>query len=60
MKELVQELTIGSHENLLAAWSLLLSQKQEFFSNHLARVAVTPKQEGTMEMSGEVLSNVPA
>ena len=36
-KDLVQETTIISQENPLAAWSLLLSQRQQFLNNHLAR-----------------------
>ena len=39
----VQEMSKGSQENLLPAWSLLLSQKQEFFNNHIARVRITPQ-----------------
>ena len=39
---------------------MLLSQRQDFLKNHLARVPNTPKQEGTMEMSEEVLSSVGA
>ena len=34
----------------LAAWSLLLSQRQQFLNNHLARVPVTTNQQGTHEM----------
>ena len=33
----------------------LLSQKQDVLNNHLARVPITPNQEGTMEMRDEVL-----
>ena len=43
VKGLVQEMTISSQEIPLAAWSLLLYQRQQFFNNHLARVPVTPK-----------------
>ena len=49
---------IGSQEIPLAAWSLLLSQRQEFLNNYLARVPVTPNQQGTHEMRYEVLSGV--
>ena len=52
------EMTISSQENPLAAWSLLLSQTQQFLNNHLARVPVTPNQQGTHEMRDEVLSSV--
>ena len=59
-KDLVQEKTISSQEFPLAAWSLLLCQRQDFLNNHLARVPIAPKQEGTMEMRDEVLSSVGA
>ena len=58
--DLVENITINSHEIPLAAWQLLLSQRQDFLNNHLARVPITPKQEGTMDMRDEVLSNVGA
>ena len=57
---LVQEMTISSHEIPLAAWSLLLSEIQQFLNNHLAQVPVTPNQQGTHEMRDEVLSSVGA
>ena len=59
-KYLVQERTISSQEIPPAAWSLLLSQRQQFLNNHLARVPVTPKQQGTHETKDEVLSSVGA
>ena len=37
------------------AWSLLLSHRQAFWNNHLARVPITPNQQGTMEMRDEML-----
>ena len=43
-----QNITITSQEIPLAAWQLLLAQRQEFLDNHLARVPITPNQEGTM------------
>ena len=46
--------------NLLAARSLLLSQRQDFLNNHPARVPITPNQQGLMEMRDEVLSSVGA
>ena len=58
--DLVQNITISSLEIPLAAWQLLLSQRQDFLSNHLARVPITPNQQGTMEMRDEVLSSVGA
>ena len=39
LKDIVQEMT----KIPLAAWSLLLSQRQQFLNNHLARHPVTPK-----------------
>ena len=57
VKDLTQELTISSQENPLTAWSLL-SQIQEILNNHLARVPITPNQEGTIEIRDVVLSSV--
>ena len=58
--DLDQNITISSQELHLAAWQLLLSQRQDFSNNHLARVPITPNQEGTIEMRDEVLSSVGA
>ena len=58
--DLVQNITISSQEKPLAAWQLLLSQRQSFLDNHLPRVPITQNQEGTVEMREEVLSNVGA
>ena len=58
--DLDENLTISSLEVPLAAWSLLLSQRQEFLDNQLPRVPITPNQQGTFEMSKEVLSSVGA
>ena len=58
--DLIQNITIRSQEIPLAAWQLLLSQRQDFLNNHLAREPITPNQEGTMEMRDEVLSSVGA
>ena len=55
-----QNITISSQETPLAAWQLLLSQRQDFLNNHLARVPITLNQEGTIEMREEVLSSVGA
>ena len=60
VKDPDENLTISSLEIPLAAWSLLLSQKQEFLDNHLPRVPITPNQQGTFEMREEVLSSVGA
>ena len=60
VNDLDQNLTFSSQEIHLAAWQLLLSQRQDFLDNHLPRVLVTENQEGTMEMRDEVLSSVGA
>ena len=60
VNDLDQNITISSQEIHLAAWQLLLSQRQDFLDNHLARVPITQNQEGTMEMRDEVLSSVGA
>ena len=60
VNDLDQNRTISSQEIPQAAWQLLLSQRQDFLNNHLARVSITPNQEGTMEMRDEVLSSVGA
>ena len=60
VSDLDQNITISSQEIPLAAWQLLLAQRQDFLNNHLARVPITPNQEGTMEMRDEVLSSVGA
>ena len=57
-KDLVHEVTIGSQESVLVASRLLMFQRQDFLSNHLARVPVNSYQEGTMELKDEVLSSV--
>ena len=60
VNDLDQNITISSQEIPLAAWQLLLSQRQDFLNNRLARVLITPNHEGTMEMRDEVLSSVGA
>ena len=58
--DLVQKIIISSQEIPLAAWHLLLPQRQNFLDNHLPRVPITQKQEGTIETRDEVLSSVGA
>ena len=60
VNDLDQNVTISSQEIPLAAWQLLLSQRQDFSSNHLAQVPITPNQLGTFEMREDVLSSVGA
>ena len=60
VKDLDENITISSLEIPLAAWSLLLSQRQEILDNHLPRVPITPNQQGTFEMREEVLFSVGA
>ena len=45
VKGLDESLIISSLEIPLAAWYLLLSQRQEFLDNHLPRAPITPNQE---------------
>ena len=56
--DLVQYITISPQEISLAAWQMLLSQKQDFLDSHLPRVPITQSQEGTMVMRDKVLSIV--
>ena len=58
VNDLDQNSTIRSQEIPLAAWHLLLSQRQAFLNNHISRVPITENQEGTFEM--KVLSSVGA
>ena len=58
VKDLDENLTISSLAILLAAYSLLLSQRQEFLDNHLPRVPISPNQQGPFQMREEVLSSV--
>ena len=60
VNDLVQKITISSKEIPLAAWQLLLSQRQEFLDDHLPRVPITQNQEGTMTLRDEVLYSVGA
>ena len=60
VKDLDENITISSLEIPLSAWSLLLSQRQEFLDNHLPRFPIIPNQQGTFEMREEVLSSVGA
>ena len=60
VKDLDQNKTISSQEKPLATRQLLLSQRQDFLDNHLARVPVTPNQQVTHERRDEVLSSVGA
>ena len=60
VNDLVQNITLSSQKTPLAAWQLLLSQRQDFLDNNLPRVPITQNQEGTMEMRDEVLSSVGA
>ena len=55
-----QNIKISSQEIHLAAWHLLLSQRQDFSDNHLRRVPITSNQQGTREMRDEVLSSLGA
>ena len=58
LKDLVQELTMSSQEFPLATRSLLLSQRQQFLNNHLARVPVNPNQQGTHEIHNSCVFSI--
>ena len=60
VSDLDQNIKISSQKIPLVAWQLLLSQRQDFLNNHLARVPISPNQEGKIEMREEVLSSVGA
>ena len=60
VKDLDENLTISYLEIPLAAWSLLLSQRQEILDNHLPRVPITANLQGTFQMREEELSSVGA
>ena len=60
VNDLFQNITISTKEIPLAAWQLMLSQRQDLLDNHLPRAPITQKQERTMEMRDEVLSSVMA
>ena len=60
VNDLDQKLTISAQEIPLAAWQLLLSQRQDFLDNHMSRVPITQNQEGIMEMREEVPYSVGA
>ena len=60
VNDLDQNITNSSQEIPLAAWQLLLSQRQDFLDNHLPRVPITQNQEGIIEMREEVFSSVGA
>ena len=60
VKDLDENITISSLVIPLAAWSLLLFQRQECLDNHLPRVPIAANQQGTFEMRDEVLSSVGA
>ena len=58
VNDLDQKLGISSQEIPLAAWQLLLSQRQDFLNIHLPRNPISENQEGTMDKRDEVLSSV--
>ena len=60
VNDLDQNITISSQEIPLAAWQLLLSQRQDILNNHLARVPIAPNQKRKIELRDEVLSSVGA
>ena len=58
VKDMVQDFTISSLELPIAAFHSLMNQRQQFLDNHLARVPITPNQQGTWEMQDEVRASV--
>ena len=60
VEDLDENLKISSLEIPLAAWSLLLSHRQEFLDNHLPWNPITPNYQGTFELREEVRSSVGA
>ena len=60
VKYLNQNITTSSQGIPLAAWQLLLSERQKLLDNHLPRVPITQNQKGTMEMRDEVLYSLGA
>ena len=57
VKDLGHEMTINSQEITLAAWCWLLSRRQDFSNNHLARIPVTSNQQGKYEMRHKEIPN---
>ena len=57
VKVLDENLTISSLEIPLAAWSLLLSHRQEHLDHHLPRGTKTPNQQGTFEIQRSTLQS---
>ena len=51
-------MTEGCREHLLAAWSLLLSQRQAFLNKRIAEVPYTPKFQGVLEMRDDIFLSV--
>ena len=60
VKDLGQNITISSQEIPLAAWQLLLSQRQDPLDNLLSWVPIAQNPGETMEMKNEVLTSVGA
>ena len=60
VSDFVQNITISAQEIPLPAWQLMLSQRQDFLDNQLARVPINPNQQRTFEMRKEKFSSVGA
>ena len=58
VNDIVQDLTISYLELPIAAFNTLINQRQQFLENHLARVPITPNQQGTWEMQDEARASV--
>ena len=57
-KDIVLQMTQVCREPLLAAWSLLLSQRPAFLNNRIAEVPYTPIWQGVLEMRDDVFLSV--
>ena len=59
VKDLVQEMTTSSQEirNSFGSLELVVVSKTRLLNNHLVRVPVTPKQQGTHKLMDELLSS---
>ena len=58
VKDMVHDLTLSSVELPIAAFNPLINQRQQFLDHRLARVPITPNQQGTGEMQDEVRDSV--
>ena len=60
VKDVVQEKTLSVQKNLLPAWNLLLSQRQEILDSRIAQIPIAPNQKQTFEMKKEIFASAGA